>query len=203
MLYEPQMETARARSWWTAAKAWSAPGLGTRREAAPAVTIKSMRTKQPRRGDSPRLLLLHENLFQGLFRQKTAGPVSGRAKERTVRCAEYQKTRLFCMYCTITAEQTVCGARCPARRYSRHAAAGEPTRRREGVRHGDFARRGRRPKYQAENGEVTAFEHISFTVQKGVHEHRGAVRLRKKHAAFHHCRGGCRPLPGGSMWTER
>ena len=28
------------------------------------------------------------------------------------------------MYCTITAEQTVCGAGCPARRYSRHAAAG-------------------------------------------------------------------------------
>lgn len=72
------------------------------------------------------------------------------------------------MYCTITAEQTVCGAGCPARRYSRHAAAGRADAAGEGecameiLRVEDVGH-----KYQAENGEVTAFEHISFTVQKG------------------------------------
>ena len=72
------------------------------------------------------------------------------------------------MYCTITAEQTVCGAGCPARRYSRQAAAGRADAAGEGecameiLRVEDVGH-----KYQAENGEVTAFEHISFTVQKG------------------------------------
>ena len=108
------------------------------------------------------------------------------------------------MYCTITAEQTVCGAGCPARRYSRHAAAGRADAAGEGecameiLRVEDVGH-----KYQAENGEVTAFEHISFTVQKGEFMSIVGQSGCGKARCFPSLPGCCRPLPGGSMWTER
>jgi len=157
-------------SWWTAGtRLWSAPGAGRNAAGKPRCRYNKINADKSSRGGETRrgcFCCCAKIYFQGLFPAKNS-PDPFQGAQRKNRALSI-KTRLFCMYCTITAEQTVCGAGCPARRYSRHAAAGRADAAGEGecameiLRVEDVGH-----KYQAENGEVTAFEHISFTVQKG------------------------------------
>ena len=172
-LHEPQMEAALcAGAGGRLAQGRGArPGLGVTQAGKARCRYNKINADKSSRGGETRrgCFCCTKFYFQGLSpAKKQPGPVSGRAKKEP--CAALSiKTRLVpaCSR-TITAEQTVCGAGCPARRYSRHAAAGRADAAGEGkcameiLRVEDVGH-----KYQAENGEVTAFEHISFTVQKG------------------------------------
>ena len=180
-LYEPQMEAARARElvdgWHKAverARGWSVTRPGRRA----AVTIKSMRTKAAAAGGlAAAVFVVRKFISRPLPGKKQPGPVSGRAKKEP--CAALSiKTRLFCMYCTITAEPRyaalVSGAPLQP------ACRGRATTRQRGVRHGDFARRGRRPQIPGRKRRSHSLRaHQLHCTEGGVQSIIGAVRLRK------------------------